>query len=71
MNAIPAIHPYRHEGLWVLDDEAVGLRQEAFVSGEDVFLVWTRDPADSSVAREGTGSRGGVSDFSRREGATD
>jgi hypothetical protein len=28
MNAIRAIQPFRHEGLWVFDDETVGLRQE-------------------------------------------
>jgi len=33
MNAIRAIHPFRYEGLWVFDDETVGLRQEPFVSG--------------------------------------
>ena len=38
MNAIRAIHPYRHEGLWVFDDETVGLRQEPFVSGADGIL---------------------------------
>ena len=31
MNAIRAIHPYRHEGHWVFDDETVGLwRREEF-----------------------------------------
>jgi hypothetical protein len=24
-NAIRAIHPFRHQGLWVFDDEAAGL----------------------------------------------
>ena len=38
MNVIRAIHPYRHEGLWVFDHEAVGLRQEPFVSGADGIL---------------------------------
>lgn len=27
------IFPYRHDGLWVFDDDSVGLRQEPFVSG--------------------------------------
>lgn len=27
------IFPYRHDGLWVFDDNSVGLRQEPFVSG--------------------------------------
>jgi hypothetical protein len=39
MNAIHAIHPYRHEGLWVFDDETAGLRQEPFVSGADGITV--------------------------------
>jgi len=38
MKAIRAIPPYRHEGLWVFDDEPVGLRQEPFVSGADGIL---------------------------------
>ena len=25
MNAIVAIYPYKHEGLWVFDDDRVGL----------------------------------------------
>lgn len=33
MNAIVAIHPYRLHGVWVFDDEAVGLVREPFVSG--------------------------------------
>ena len=44
MNAIRAIHPYRHEGLWVFDDETMGLRQEPFVSGADAILVWMGGP---------------------------
>jgi len=28
-----AIHPYRHEGAWVFDDESVGLTKEPFVAG--------------------------------------
>ena len=35
MNVIRAIHPYKHEGLWVFDDEAVGLVKEPFVAGAD------------------------------------
>jgi hypothetical protein len=38
MNAILAIHPYRHHGLWVFDDPAVGLVQEPFVAGADVLI---------------------------------
>ncbi len=38
MNDIIAIHPYRFRGLWVFDDEAVGLRQEPFVAGADTVI---------------------------------
>ena len=32
-NAMLVIHPYRHQGTWVFDDERVGLVQEPFVAG--------------------------------------
>lgn len=38
MNAIIAIHPYKASGLWVFDDEKVGLVQEPFVSGADDII---------------------------------
>lgn len=38
MNAIIAIHPYKTQGLWVFDDERVGLREEPFVSGADTII---------------------------------
>ena len=38
MNSLFAIHPYKHEGLWVFDDPAVGLVQEPFVAGADVII---------------------------------
>jgi len=38
VNALIAIYPYKHEGLWVFDDEKVGLVQEPFVSGADVVI---------------------------------
>ena len=38
MNAILVIHPYKHEGLWVFDDEKVGLDKEPFVSGADEII---------------------------------
>ena len=38
MNAINVIHPHKYEGLWVFDDEAVGLRREPFVSGADEVI---------------------------------
>jgi hypothetical protein len=38
MNALIAIYPYKFEGLWVFDDEKVGLVQEPFVSGADEII---------------------------------
>jgi hypothetical protein len=38
MNAINVIAPYQYEGLWVFDDERVGLVQEPFVGGADTIL---------------------------------
>ncbi len=32
------IHPYKYEGMWVFDDEKVGLVQEPFVSGVDDII---------------------------------
>ena len=38
MNTIIAIHPYKHQGLWVFDDQKVGLVQEPFVAGADTII---------------------------------
>lgn len=38
MNALSAIYPYKYQGLWVFDDEKVGLVQEPFVSGADTII---------------------------------
>ena len=38
MNNLIAIYPYKFEGLWVFDDQKVGLDQEPFISGADVIL---------------------------------
>ena len=32
------IYPYRYEGMWVFDDEKVGLAREPFVSGADEII---------------------------------
>ncbi len=37
-NSIIVIHPYKYEGIWVFDDEKVGLLQEPFVSGADDII---------------------------------
>lgn len=38
MNTINAIHPYKADGLWVFDDERVGLEREPFVAGADAII---------------------------------
>jgi hypothetical protein len=38
MNAINAIAPYKHLGMWVFDDPRVGLNQEPFVAGADAMI---------------------------------
>jgi hypothetical protein len=38
MNEIIVISPYKHHGMWVLDDPRVGLVQEPFVSGADTWI---------------------------------
>jgi hypothetical protein len=38
MNSLFVIAPYDYEGLWVFDDERVGLVQEPFVGGADTMI---------------------------------
>jgi hypothetical protein len=38
MNAINLIAPYKHLGMWVFDDERVGLVKEPFVAGADTMI---------------------------------
>ncbi len=38
MNSLCVIHPYKHEGMWVFDDDRVGLVREPFVSGADTII---------------------------------
>ncbi len=37
-NQIMVIKPYRWEGMWVFDDERVGLLREPFVGGADTII---------------------------------
>jgi hypothetical protein len=37
-NSIAVIFPYRYQGAWVFDDEAVGLVKEPFIAGTDVAI---------------------------------
>lgn len=38
INSLFVIAPYDYEGLWVFDDERVGLVQEPFVDGADTMI---------------------------------
>ena len=37
-NALNVIYPYKYEGMWVFDDEKVGLDKEPFVEGADTMI---------------------------------
>ena len=45
-NAIFVIKPYKWNGMWVFDDERVGLDKEPFVGGADTMI-------DTAVERKG------------------
>ncbi|TWU22733.1 DUF6717 family protein [Bythopirellula polymerisocia] len=45
-NSISVIKPYKWEGLWVFDDERVGLDKEPFVAGADTLI-------DVAIERKG------------------
>jgi len=38
VNAINVFYPYKYEGMWVFDDENVGLDKEPFVEGADTMI---------------------------------
>ena len=38
MNSLSVIAPYKYEGMWVFDDEQVGLIKEPFVEGADTMI---------------------------------
>ena len=44
-NALMVIYPYKYQGMWVFDDEAVGLVREPFVSGADDIIEKTLNQA--------------------------
>ena len=44
MNSLNVIFPYKQYGMWVFDDERVGLAAEPFVSGADVILEILAEP---------------------------
>ena len=38
VNSISIITPYKHNGMWVFDDQRFGLPQELFVAGADTMI---------------------------------
>ena len=38
MNSLMVISPYKHHGMWVFDDPAVGLSKEPFIAGIDTMI---------------------------------
>ncbi len=38
MNALQVIAPYRWQGMWVFDDDRVGLHREPFLAGIDTMI---------------------------------
>ncbi len=52
-NALMVIAPYRYNGTWVFDDEAVGLRREPFVAGVPAMI----DALVKDIPRAGDGFR--------------
>jgi len=38
MNSLMVIAPYKHNGMWVFDDPAVGLNKEPFIAGIDTMI---------------------------------
>jgi hypothetical protein len=49
-NAMMVIFPYKRNGVWMFDDEAVGLKQEPFVCGApemiDILVADIKDAED-------------------------
>jgi hypothetical protein len=37
-NSLMVISPYKHQGMWVFDDPAVGLSREPFIAGIDTMI---------------------------------
>ena len=52
-NSITVIKPYQWEGLWVFDDDRVGLEKEPFVGGADTLIDVAVERKGIKNAREG------------------
>ncbi len=59
MNSINVIAPYKWHGMWVFDDERVGLDKEPFVAGADTMIdrVVTNIPNALSLSQTLSGWR--------------
>jgi uncharacterized protein DUF6717 len=53
MNVLSTITPYKHDGLWVFDDPAVGLSKEPFIAGIDTMI----DKMVAEIPNAGRGFR--------------
>ena len=52
-NSIMVIKPYYWEGLWVFDDDRVGLHKEPFVGGADTLIDVAVERKDITNAKDG------------------
>ena len=52
-NSITVIKPYKWEGLWVFDDDRVGLDKEPFVAGADTLIDLAIDRKGITNAKDG------------------
>ena len=55
VNAIMVLYPYKHEGMWVFDDERTDLVREPFMAGADTII--DRAIERRRVRNAGTGFR--------------
>jgi hypothetical protein len=53
MNSIRVLQPFLKAGMWVFNDEAVGLREEPFVAGIDDMIFKAFNRMHGRKAREG------------------
>ncbi len=53
MNSLMVIFPYEHEGMWVFDDEKVGLNREPLVAGIPEIIEYATTLAGIDNPRNG------------------
>ena len=52
-NSITVIKPYKWEGMWVFDDDRVGLVKEPFVAGADTLIDMAVEQLRIEIADKG------------------